>query len=319
MRTLPGILIAPILCAITISAWSQSQELSDPQQVLAHQHGVALTQDEIDFAFNRIKDVHRLAFIRDGAKVSQMVNTLMMSQVLAAEARKAGFDQAPLIQGRMQLAADQELANAWKDHIVATAPDADYETMAYELYLADPGRFRTKESLDVSHVLISTETRSESDALDLASDLHDQLVTDPDKFERFVSEYSEDPGKDSNQGRFRNMARGDMVKPFEKAAFDLKTAGELSDPVKSKFGYHIIRLNGRTAPQAREYEDVRSILLREAKDKHLAVYRDQYLKELFSDPIVYPDGSLEVMVKRYFGENLELAPVFPGMQEKSND
>ena len=46
------------------------------------------------------------------------------------------------------------------------------------------------------------------------------------------------------------------------------------------------------------------------KAKHIASYRMSFMQKLLQDPIVFPEGSVEIMARRYFGENLEKAPVF---------
>jgi hypothetical protein len=50
--------------------------------------------------------------------------------------------------------------------------------------------------------------------------------------------------------------------------------------------------------------------MQQAREKYLANYKKRYLKKVLSDPLVLPDGATEEMARRYFGEDLELAPVF---------
>ena len=61
---------------------------ADPQQVLAYQGDAVLTQAAIDGAFSRIPEKDRLMFIRDGAKVDQMVRGLLQAEVVALDAEK---------------------------------------------------------------------------------------------------------------------------------------------------------------------------------------------------------------------------------------
>jgi peptidyl-prolyl cis-trans isomerase SurA len=75
-------------------------------------------------------------------------------------------------------------------------------------------------------------------------------------FESQARIYSEDPGSASNGGLMKNISKGQMVKPFEAAALNLQE-GEISDPVESEFGYHIIQLVKRSG----KIYDARHILL----------------------------------------------------------
>jgi parvulin-like peptidyl-prolyl isomerase len=125
-----------------------------------------------------------------------------------------------------------------------------------------------------------------------------------------VMKYSDDPSKTSNAGKFTNVKHGQMVKPFETAAFALKSPGQISDPVKTRYGYHLIRLDQRHEAKTPPFEDIREEAEARMKAKHADSYYKSYLQNLMKDPIVFPKGSVEIMAKRYFGKNLEKAPVY---------
>ena len=106
-----------------------------------------------------------MTFIRDGGRVDQLVQNLLQTRQIAAAARDAGFDEDAVIAARMQLAAERELAKTWLENIMTNAPEADYAALAEEYYIGNSDEFMTTEMLDVSHILISTETRTEEEAL----------------------------------------------------------------------------------------------------------------------------------------------------------
>lgn len=280
----------------------------DPEQVIAYQGSAVLTQAEIDAAFNKIPEEQRLVFIRDGARVDQLIVTLLKRKLVVADARQAGFDREPLVAERVQLEAEKELSEAWMEQVMANLPDADYEAIAHEDYLTNSKRYRSEEVLDVSHILVSTEERGFEDARTLAVSLREQLREDPSRFDTLVAEFSDDPAKAQNGGRFPEVRRGQMTLPFEQAAFRLAQPGEISEPVKTNFGYHIIRLNGRRGGELPPYEAVRDAAVERARNEYREAYRARYLKNLSRDPIVIPDGAVEIMARRHFGDDLELAP-----------
>jgi len=283
-------------------------ELGLSQAPLARQGDVVLTQAEIDAAFGKIPEEVRLPFIRNGEKVELLVRSLLRNKVLAAEARKAGYDQDRLVKIRLDLAAEGALAAEWLEKMVSEAPPVDYEIIAHEKYLLNPEAWKSQEQVDVSHILISSETRSDEAALELATGLYEQLVSDPTLFDSMVAEYSEDPSSVANGGRFSRVNKNDMVKPFEEAAFALRTPGEISAPVKTHYGYHIIRLDQYYPAAVLPFEDIKQQASEQARKEYLNEYRQSYLRKTLADPIVLPDGAAEEMAKRYFGENLELAP-----------
>jgi parvulin-like peptidyl-prolyl isomerase len=286
--------------------WAFAAEY-DPNEVLAYQGDTVITQQEIDAAFNKVPEENRLEFIRDGEKVNFLLGTLLLNKKLALEGRKAGLDEDPLVSLRQQQAADQELGLAWKEYMLNDAPEADYESLAYEDYLSNLDKYKTAEQRDISHILIRSSERGEDQALALANQIYSQLQENPEQFEALVAQYSEDDGSVDNKGRFPSVRRGDMVPQFERVAFRLKSDGDISKPVQTRYGYHIIRLNSRLAPKQLPFEDVRDQLAGKAKRDHQIRYRDQYISNLVKDPIESPEGALEIMVKRHFGENLERA------------
>ncbi len=81
-------------------------------------------------------------------------------------------------------------------------------------------------------------------------------------FAALAKEHSDDPGSAQNGGDLDFFARGVMVKPFEDTVFSMEK-GEVSDPVRSPFGYHIIRLTDIRASQRKPFSEVREALARE--------------------------------------------------------
>lgn len=285
-------------------------DLNDPEVVFAYQGDAVLTQVGIDAAFGRIPGEHRLVFIRDGGKVDKLVRDIMKTEVIARDALENGFDEDPVIRERMLLAAHKTLAEAWIDQIAKNTPEADYEAMAHEDYVANPEQYMTPEYIDVTHILIGTETRTDEVALALAQTVRERALESPESFTELVMEYSDDPAKESNEGSYLRVGRGQMAKPFEDAAFALEAQGDISKPVGTDYGYHIIRLDKRYEPRQRPFEDVREEAVAAMEAKHRARYQQNYIQALLADGIVLPEGSVEVMLKRYFGENLENAPQY---------
>lgn len=309
LRILPALVVMGLLQApLQAEQAAGSSESAQPPGILATQGDVVLTQDEIDAAFSRIPPEHRLVFIRDGERVNQLVYSLLRTKLVAAEAIRAAYDGDRLVKNRMALAAEQELAEAWMAKIMAEAPQADYAALAYENYLVNPGDFQTEEMLDVSHILVNTQHRSKQEALELATSIRAQLNRGPSQFADFILQYSDDPAITKNQGRYPQVRKGQMVGPFEAAAFALENEGDISVAVETTYGYHIIRLNRKYPPRLRPFEEVKADQMAVERKRYRAQYRARYLNKLLAAPVKLPEDAVEAMVKRHFGDNLELAP-----------
>lgn len=299
-----------LLSAVSADETPPSGKLGLSQEPLAVMGEVTLTQAELDGALSRIPDDKRLMFVRNGAMVEQLVRNLLNNKALAAEAVKAGYDQDTLVKLRLQLGREGALAKEWLTKVVLDAPDVDYVVIAEEQYLLNPEAWKTGERVDVSHILISTDTRSKEEAMDQIGLIWQKLQVNPEQFDQLVEEYSEDPAKEANGGRYPDVQKGDMVANFEAVAFTMTMPGEISAPTETPYGFHIIRLNERLPGKIPTFEEVKEAAVIQAREEYLTEYQNNYMKQLFAENIEIQEGAAEKLAKRYFGENLELAPDF---------
>ncbi len=180
------------------------------------------------------------------------------------------------------------MADAARDYM----PD---EAALRKAYDADPTRFRSAEERDAKHILISIGAeRTDTAAKALADEVAKKLADGAD-FAALAAQYSGDPGSAARGGELGFAARGVYVEPFEQALFALQP-GQTSAPVKTEFGYHIIRLGAVRASEGQDFEQVRGQLaeaLREQKSQD-----DFYaLAERLDDLALENPGSLEPAAK----------------------
>ena len=130
------------------------------------------------------------------------------------------------------------------------------------------------EQIEISHILIGTkdqdgkEILSEAEALKKANDIYQQAIGGSD-FAELAKQNSTDPGSKDKGGSLGKMPlsqfKQSMVKEFVDAAMTLKV-GEISKPVKSTYGYHVLKLVARDMPKGKDYETQ----YKEAEDELLA-------------------------------------------------
>ena len=144
----------------------------------------------------------------------------------------------------------------------AIVDEADLQA-AYDDYQAN---FETAEVRATRHILLSTAgDQSEPDQLAKAQDLVTQLREGADFVELAKTE-SDDTGSAASGGSLGDVERGQMVNEFEVAAFSLEQ-GVISDPIKSQFGYHIIRVDEIKGTNAESFEILRPQLEIEERDR----------------------------------------------------
>lgn len=123
-------------------------------------------------------------------------------------------------------------------------------------------RFIDPIEVKASHILIEVGDDSEA-AKAKAQELHDRLVKGED-FAKLAKENSDDPGSAADGGNLGYFGAGIMDKAFEDAAFAMKK-GEISTPVRSEFGYHIIKVFDKRGGTGKSFAEVRDQLLNEIK------------------------------------------------------
>ncbi|WP_421617331.1 peptidylprolyl isomerase [Brevibacillus sp. TJ4] len=107
----------------------------------------------------------------------------------------------------------------------------------------------------VRHILISSETRTPEEALKIAQDVEGRLKNGED-FAQLAQEFSEDPGSKDNGGLYENAVVAQWVPEFKEAALT-QPVGEVGPPVKTDYGYHIVKVESR---QERTFDEMKDQL-----------------------------------------------------------
>ena len=156
-------------------------------------------------------------------------------------------------------------------------------------------RYSTPEERRASHILIKAEASASADekkaARAKAEQLLAQLQKNPAQFAELARKNSDDPGSGANGGDLDFFARGDMVKPFEDAAYGLKP-GQLSGIVESEFGFHIIQLTAVRGGETKPFEAVRAEIEDDAR-KQLAQRQYAEAAEKFTNMVYEQSDSLQ--------------------------
>jgi peptidyl-prolyl cis-trans isomerase D len=224
-------------------------------------------------AFERFADYeygNQRNFIEDqrqGLLATKLIRLLAsQARVSEAEARNAVRQRLEAVQ-IAYVALDAKTAppdfQVTDEQVTAllTTREAD----ARALYEERLETYDVPEQVRARHILLRLEPGAAAETVDTrrkeAEAIRERLSAGED-FAKLASELSEDPGSKSSGGDLGFFKRGQMVKPFEDAAFAL-APGELSAVVQSDFGFHLIRVEEKKAAQLRTFDDVKTEL---AKD-----------------------------------------------------
>lgn len=239
------------------------------QPVLVQGAGVALSAVDITAEAQRsIPPESRKLVLEQVGNVKRLAGNLFVRRAMAAQAERAGLLQDPQIQAALMIARDKVLSDARLAQIdAANKPDeATVEAYAQAQYKADDKRFHVPEEVRARHILLAVPSGKDQEVKAQAEKLLADLRGGA-SFETLAKEHSADPGSAARGGDLGFFAAGRMVPEFDKAVFELAQPGALSAPVRSQFGYHIIRLEERRGAGKRAYASVRDELIKEAQIK----------------------------------------------------
>ncbi|WP_423407883.1 peptidylprolyl isomerase [Heyndrickxia sp. MSNUG] len=133
--------------------------------------------------------------------------------------------------------------------------------------------FDQKEQVKASHILVKDEAA--------AKKVKEELDNGKD-FAELAKKYSTDKSNAAAGGDLGYFGKGEMAKEFEKAAFSLKV-DEISEPVKTEFGYHIIKVSDKKAAKAAKYEDHKKEIKEKLVDEKIQAEYPNWLKEKKAD------------------------------------
>lgn len=211
-----------------------AQPSADPNKVVLTVGDQKLTAGEIEALINDLPTQQQQLLRRTGKRV--LADELVRIKLFAQEAKKRKLDETPKVKRQLELTRDQILASS----VAADLLRKNYEENK-EKY----------EKIQARHILIRTpgsrapvrpgqKELTEAEAKAKVDDLRKKLAGGAD-FAEMARKESDDTVSGAAGGDLDVFGRGAMVPEFDKVAFGLKE-GEISEPVKTPFGYHIIQV-----------------------------------------------------------------------------
>lgn len=254
-----------------------SAPAGSPEEVLVtYKDGGKVTRQEFDQFLNvNMLFNQQFAQYKDEPAFQQdMMNQLVTFKILAsraddnakAEAEKQSKEQLEQIKGFMN-AQEGGMEKLLKDNNITEQDLEQFVKSSIQVFVSEESKItdaelkaaydqklaQDKNAYDiatVSHILIGTtdpatgkETRTKEEALKRAKEVKDKLASGGD-FAALAKEYSEDPGSKDNGGTYADAPLSQWVPEFKKAASELPI-GQISDPVETTFGYHVMKVESR--------------------------------------------------------------------------
>jgi peptidyl-prolyl cis-trans isomerase C len=212
--------------------------------VLAEVNSGSITTGDFDRELKNLPEyLKTMADTPQGRK--EMLDTMIIRELILQQASKDGLDKGPEIEEKLQDLKKRLIVESFLKKKVEAESKVSEEDLK-KFYEQNKDKFKSGEQIKASHILVKTEKE--------AKDILAQLKSGGN-FEALAKKSSVDSSA-AKGGDLGWFGKGSMVPVFEKAALALKE-GQISDIVKSDFGFHIIKLTGKRAAGIRPFEEVK--------------------------------------------------------------
>ena len=198
-------------------------------------------------------------------------------KLFAQEGKKMKLNEEPSVRAAIDFVIEKVLMQAFLSKYVQENIKEENLKASYNNFIADE---TSREEIKASHILMDTE----SEAIDVIN-----MLNDGDDFAELAKNKSTGPSGPSG-GDLGWFKRGQMVPPFEKAAFSLNKNEITQRPVQTQFGWHVIKIFDKRIPEAPSYESMKSKLIQDLERKIVS----KKIQDLRNDALIEKLSSSEL-------------------------
>jgi peptidyl-prolyl cis-trans isomerase C len=242
--------------------------------VVATVNGEPVTETDLDVAIADLND--QFAQLPEDQRRAAALSAVIEIRLLAAEAEKAGLADSDEFTRRLAMLRQRALHSAYIEQEIAAKVTDEAVRARYDKQVAETP---ATNEVRARHIIVETEDEAKAiiAELDAGGD-----------FEAIAKEKSKD-GAAAQGGDLGYFAEGRMVPEFEQAAFALDVGKYSTEPVKTQFGWHVIKVEDKRTQQPPAFEQVaeqfRTLLLRETYFERVTALRESASVEI-ADPVL---------------------------------
>lgn len=243
----------------------------DREKVLAVINGKEVTGEDYNLFMESLNPQLRAYFSQDEIN-KEVVNELVYQGLLYQEAIEKGIDEDEDFQKVLNKTKETMLKTYALGKLLSTVSVTEDEVK--EFFEEHKEELKQGESARASHILVEEE--------DKAKEIYEKIKNGED-FEALAREFSTCPSSEKG-GDLGTFTKGQMVKEFEDAVFN-NEEGHITEPVKTQFGYHIIKVVEKNDAKDAEFDEVKDKLeaqVRRLKEQNLYNNKINELKEKYT-------------------------------------
>lgn len=237
------------------------------QEVLAVIAGKELTQADFEEFLQRIPQEQRAYASHPQAK-QQLMDQFIAANLFAKMGEDENIEGTEEFQKVMSSLKKDVLSQMAMAKVLEDISVSEEEAKAF--YDANEEKFVKGETLQAKHILIDSEEKGN----EISKAIENQETT----FEEAAGKYSSCPSKEKG-GDLGEFGKGQMVKEFEDAAFAAEI-GKVVGPVKTQFGYHLIKVEQKNAPGTKTFDEVKTEIANDMLQQRRAAVFNAKIEEL---------------------------------------
>jgi len=258
------------------------------------------TLADMEHYLQRMPRHHRGPFLSDPKRVSDALGSILRPRQLVAQARTdmVPFLEDPVFLASLEQDSVDKIADRYMEWLWEQEKLEDYASKAQELFLVRPDLFRKPLHVDFTQVLIRAGSGyGELAAVEGISSVFDALRNGQE-----LAEVAANPpagvNLDNSSRRFEDVDVTSLESTIAEV-LEVIEAGEISQPFRSEYGWHIVELHRRFRPETGDFEANRERALELARQRHRSEFTERVLRQVNNEPVEFMDGGLDLLRQRY--------------------
>lgn len=233
---------------------------------LAKVNGKSITDQDLKSALSGLTEGQRSNVLKDVNTRRQILDSLIEQELLTQQGEKEKIDQDEQYKQALAAFRKQYISNKLLEKNLGTKVT---DAAVKKYYSANKGKYST-EQVHAMHILVDDEAK--------AKDLKKQAQAKGADFQALAEKHSKDPSAKNNRGDLGFFTRDRMVEEFTSAAFDADK-DEIVGPVKTTYGYHVIKVIDKKAGKPMDFGDVEMRVRNDLRQTVIKDYLDKLEKQ----------------------------------------
>jgi len=264
-----------IVCALffSVSVFAQAPNAAEscqaPECTVVKRGSATITVADVTAKVRVMEPSQQDAVLSSDKQLNKMLEDMLVLRQIANEVNPAMIKDDVILQAQLKLAQDQVLAVYQLDKIRAERINSDFEQLAREQYLTNLGAMKTPKQIKIRQLLIESKRQGDAaakakiDALAASTQSVDEA-----RFAQIVMQSSDDTTKDTNGGIMQTSEGATNVdQDFLSGALALSKVGDVSPPIRSQFGYHLVQLLELTPSKVIPFEQAKSVIIEKLRSE----------------------------------------------------